>query len=96
MKMDFMSSLEKETYDDKVGETMSKSDYRPLLDGKDGAKGSGERNGQWGGGSWLGWGERRVLVMNVQIFILYFFPMFALTTSVWGRTWTLHPRCTVE
>ncbi|XP_030220081.1 microtubule-associated protein 4 isoform X5 [Gadus morhua] len=41
MKMDFMSSLEKETYDDKVGETMSKSDYRPLLDGKDGAKGSG-------------------------------------------------------
>ncbi|KAJ3594900.1 hypothetical protein NHX12_004205 [Muraenolepis orangiensis] len=41
MKMDFMSSLEKESYDDKVGETMSKSDYRPLLDGKDGGKSSG-------------------------------------------------------
>ncbi|CAL8278038.1 unnamed protein product [Lota lota] len=40
MKMDFMSSLEKESYDDKVGETMAKSDYRPLLDGKDGAKSS--------------------------------------------------------
>ncbi|KAJ4936572.1 hypothetical protein JOQ06_001161 [Pogonophryne albipinna] len=35
MKRDFVASLEKESYDDKVGETVSKSDYRPLLDGKD-------------------------------------------------------------
>lgn len=35
LKRDFMASLEKESYDDKVGETVSKSDYRPLLDGKD-------------------------------------------------------------
>lgn len=35
VKRDFMSSLEKEGYDDKVGESVSKSDYRPLLDGKD-------------------------------------------------------------
>ncbi|XP_071348040.1 microtubule-associated protein tau-like isoform X3 [Trachinotus anak] len=35
LKRDFMSTLEKESYDDKVGETVSKSDYRPLLDGKD-------------------------------------------------------------
>ncbi|XP_019724829.1 microtubule-associated protein 4-like [Hippocampus comes] len=41
MKRDFMSALEKESYDDKVGETMTKSDYRPLLDGKDGKSGLG-------------------------------------------------------
>ncbi|XP_051943690.1 microtubule-associated protein 4 isoform X2 [Hippocampus zosterae] len=41
MKRDFMSALEKESYDDKVGETMTKSDYRPLLDGKDGKNGLG-------------------------------------------------------
>uniref|UniRef100_A0A3Q1G6M2 Microtubule-associated protein 4-like n=1 Tax=Acanthochromis polyacanthus TaxID=80966 RepID=A0A3Q1G6M2_9TELE len=35
LKRDFVASLEKESYDDKVGETVSKSDYRPLLDGKD-------------------------------------------------------------
>uniref|UniRef100_A0A3B4AZU1 Uncharacterized protein n=1 Tax=Periophthalmus magnuspinnatus TaxID=409849 RepID=A0A3B4AZU1_9GOBI len=35
LKRDFMSTLEKEHYDDKVGETVAKSDYRPLLDGKD-------------------------------------------------------------
>uniref|UniRef100_A0A3B5ALJ4 Microtubule-associated protein n=1 Tax=Stegastes partitus TaxID=144197 RepID=A0A3B5ALJ4_9TELE len=35
LKRDFVASLEKEGYDDKVGETVSKSDYRPLLDGKD-------------------------------------------------------------
>uniref|UniRef100_A0A665X421 Microtubule-associated protein 4 n=1 Tax=Echeneis naucrates TaxID=173247 RepID=A0A665X421_ECHNA len=35
LKRDFMASLEKESYDDKVGETVSKSDYRPLVDGKD-------------------------------------------------------------
>ncbi|TNN51352.1 Microtubule-associated protein 4 [Liparis tanakae] len=36
LKRDFVASLEKESYDDQVGETVSKSDYRPLLDGKDG------------------------------------------------------------
>ncbi|XP_037131880.1 microtubule-associated protein 4-like isoform X1 [Syngnathus acus] len=41
IKRDFMSALEKESYDDKVGETMTKSDYRPLLDGKDGKSGLG-------------------------------------------------------
>ncbi|XP_041848060.1 microtubule-associated protein 4 [Melanotaenia boesemani] len=35
LKRDFVASLEKESYDDKVGETVSKSDYRPLVDGKD-------------------------------------------------------------
>ncbi|XP_037538053.1 microtubule-associated protein 4 [Nematolebias whitei] len=35
LKKDFVASLEKESYDDKVGETVSKADYRPLLDGKD-------------------------------------------------------------
>ncbi|XP_056913447.1 microtubule-associated protein 4-like isoform X9 [Takifugu flavidus] len=35
LKRDFVATLEKEAYDDKVGETVSKSDYRPLLDGKD-------------------------------------------------------------
>ncbi|XP_071348044.1 microtubule-associated protein tau-like isoform X7 [Trachinotus anak] len=41
LKRDFMSTLEKESYDDKVGETVSKSDYRPLLDGKDTKSGPG-------------------------------------------------------
>nr|XP_019960762.1 PREDICTED: microtubule-associated protein 4-like isoform X4 [Paralichthys olivaceus] len=41
LKRDFMSSLEKESYDDKVAETVSKSDYRPLLDGKDTKSGPG-------------------------------------------------------
>lgn len=35
LKRDFVATLEKESYDDKVGESVSKSDYRPLLDGKD-------------------------------------------------------------
>lgn len=35
LKRDFVATLEKESFDDKVGETVSKSDYRPLLDGKD-------------------------------------------------------------
>ncbi|XP_062338221.1 microtubule-associated protein 4 isoform X7 [Osmerus eperlanus] len=41
LKRDFMSSLEKESYDDKVGETVAKTDYRPLVDGKDSKQGSG-------------------------------------------------------
>lgn len=41
LKRDFVASLEKEAYDDKVGETVSKSDYRPLLDGKD------PKSGEW-------------------------------------------------
>lgn len=35
LKRDFVATLEKESYDDKVGESVTKSDYRPLLDGKD-------------------------------------------------------------
>ncbi|XP_068195968.1 microtubule-associated protein 4-like [Antennarius striatus] len=41
LKRDFVAKLEKESYDDKVGETVSKSDYRPLLDGKDIKSGPG-------------------------------------------------------
>uniref|UniRef100_A0A8C4E1Q7 Microtubule-associated protein n=1 Tax=Dicentrarchus labrax TaxID=13489 RepID=A0A8C4E1Q7_DICLA len=41
LKRDFVATLEKESYDDKVGETVSKSDYRPLLDGKDAKSGPG-------------------------------------------------------
>ncbi|XP_061588840.1 microtubule-associated protein 4 isoform X2 [Cololabis saira] len=41
LKRDFVASLEKESYDDKVGETVPKSDYRPLLDGKDTKSGPG-------------------------------------------------------
>ncbi|KAG7455445.1 hypothetical protein MATL_G00256490 [Megalops atlanticus] len=32
VQMDFMSALEAESFDDKVGETVGKTDYRPLLD----------------------------------------------------------------
>uniref|UniRef100_A0A3P9K7B2 Microtubule-associated protein n=1 Tax=Oryzias latipes TaxID=8090 RepID=A0A3P9K7B2_ORYLA len=41
LKRDFVASLEKESFDDKVGEKVSKSDYRPLLDGKDTKSGPG-------------------------------------------------------
>ncbi|TKS80318.1 Microtubule-associated protein 4 [Collichthys lucidus] len=41
LKRDFVATLEKESYDDKVGETVSKSDYRPLVDGKDSKSGPG-------------------------------------------------------
>ncbi|XP_020486142.2 microtubule-associated protein 4 isoform X3 [Labrus bergylta] len=41
LKRDFVASLEKESFDDKVGESISKSDYRPLLDGKDMKSGQG-------------------------------------------------------
>ncbi|XP_028282754.1 microtubule-associated protein 4-like isoform X3 [Parambassis ranga] len=41
LKRDFVATLEKESFDDKVGETVSKSDYRPLLDGKDTKSGPG-------------------------------------------------------
>ncbi|KAM9350000.1 uncharacterized protein ABDE67_009724 [Symphorus nematophorus] len=41
LKRDFVATLEKESYDDKVGESVSKSDYRPLLDGKDTKSGPG-------------------------------------------------------
>ncbi|XP_036940744.1 microtubule-associated protein 4 isoform X3 [Acanthopagrus latus] len=41
LKRDFVATLEKESYDDKVGESVSKSDYRPLLDGKDPKSGPG-------------------------------------------------------
>ncbi|XP_034145601.1 microtubule-associated protein 4 isoform X2 [Esox lucius] len=43
-RREFVASLKKETFDDKVGETVGKSEYRPLLDGKEG-KGSGMMQG---------------------------------------------------
>ncbi|XP_027697924.1 microtubule-associated protein 4 isoform X7 [Vombatus ursinus] len=42
IKRDFMSTLEAETFDDVVGETVSKTDYIPLLDDDDGKTGSPE------------------------------------------------------
>ncbi|XP_045550099.1 microtubule-associated protein 4 isoform X7 [Salmo salar] len=48
VRRDFMASLEKETFDDKVGETVGKTDYRPLLDGKDGKGSSMMPRGQMG------------------------------------------------
>ncbi|XP_064848932.1 microtubule-associated protein 4-like isoform X6 [Oncorhynchus masou masou] len=50
VRRDFMASLEKETFDDKVGETVEKTDYRPLLDGKDGKGSSMKPGGQMGTG----------------------------------------------
>ncbi|XP_043117394.1 microtubule-associated protein 4 isoform X2 [Puntigrus tetrazona] len=51
LKRDFVAGLEAQTYDDKVGETVGKTDYRPLLDGMDGKReGSGFLSaGQTGG-----------------------------------------------
>ncbi|XP_028832309.1 microtubule-associated protein 4 isoform X2 [Denticeps clupeoides] len=49
LKRDFVASLQAESYDDKVGETVSKSDYRPLLDGKKEGTGSVmDMPDQWG------------------------------------------------
>lgn len=36
LKRDYVAKLEKESYHDEVGESVSKTDYRPLLDGKSG------------------------------------------------------------
>ncbi|KAF7644630.1 hypothetical protein LDENG_00218620 [Lucifuga dentata] len=41
LQRDFVAALDKDSYDDKVGETVTKSDYRPLLDGKDPKSGPG-------------------------------------------------------
>lgn len=38
LKRDFVAGLEAQTFDDKVGETVGKTDYRPLLDGMDGKR----------------------------------------------------------
>lgn len=38
LKRDFMASMDKDIYDKKGGETVSKSDYRPLVDEKDSTK----------------------------------------------------------
>ncbi|KAL0966131.1 hypothetical protein UPYG_G00291290 [Umbra pygmaea] len=48
VKRDFMASLEKEAFEDKVGETVGKTEYRPLLDGKDGKGSSMMPGGQIG------------------------------------------------
>ncbi|XP_050984866.1 microtubule-associated protein tau isoform X3 [Labeo rohita] len=45
LKRDFVAGLEAQTYDDKVGETVGKTEYRPLLDGMDGKK-EGQTGGQ--------------------------------------------------
>ncbi|XP_054870582.1 microtubule-associated protein 4 isoform X1 [Amphiprion ocellaris] len=50
LKRDFVASLEKDSYDDKVGETVSKSDYRPLLDGKDTKSSPGMMSSMMSGG----------------------------------------------
>ncbi|XP_056600152.1 microtubule-associated protein 4 isoform X3 [Triplophysa dalaica] len=38
LKRDFVAGLEAQTFDDKVGETVGKTEYRPLLDGIDGKR----------------------------------------------------------
>lgn len=38
LKRDFVAGLEAQTFDDKVGETVGKTEYRPLLDGMDGKR----------------------------------------------------------
>ncbi|XP_053738461.1 microtubule-associated protein 4-like isoform X3 [Synchiropus splendidus] len=50
LKRDFVDALSKESYDDKVGETVTKSDYRPLLDGKDNKSGPGMMSSMFSGG----------------------------------------------
>ncbi|XP_077591694.1 uncharacterized protein LOC144209324 isoform X7 [Stigmatopora nigra] len=42
---DFVAQLEAETYDDKIGETVCKTDYIPLLDNDDASAGSAVENG---------------------------------------------------
>nr|XP_005171300.1 microtubule-associated protein 4 isoform X2 [Danio rerio] len=50
MKRDFVAGLEAQSFDDKVGETVGKTDYRPLLDGMDGKReGSGFMSASPGG-----------------------------------------------
>ncbi|XP_056331490.1 microtubule-associated protein tau isoform X3 [Danio aesculapii] len=51
MKRDFVAGLEAQSFDDKVGETVGKTDYRPLLDGMDGKReGSGFMSASQTGG----------------------------------------------
>ncbi|XP_051985375.1 microtubule-associated protein 4 isoform X2 [Xyrauchen texanus] len=46
LKRDFVAGLEAQSFDDKVGETVGKTEYRPLLDGMDGKReGSGFMSG---------------------------------------------------
>ncbi|XP_077083306.1 uncharacterized protein map4l isoform X6 [Siphateles boraxobius] len=49
LKRDFVAGLEAQTFDDKVGETVGKTDYRPLLDGMDGKREGFMSAGQIGG-----------------------------------------------
>nr|XP_055059839.1 mucin-2 [Misgurnus anguillicaudatus] len=46
LKRDFMAELEAQTFDDKVGETVGKTEYRPLVDGME-----GKREGRFKGDS---------------------------------------------
>lgn len=57
LKRDFVATLEKDSYDDKVGESISKSDYRPLLDGKD------TKSGEWPAAH----EEEVMLLLNVML-----------------------------
>ncbi|XP_073731919.1 uncharacterized protein map4l isoform X2 [Misgurnus anguillicaudatus] len=51
LKRDFMAELEAQTFDDKVGETVGKTEYRPLVDGMEGKReGSGFMSGGQTGG----------------------------------------------
>ncbi|XP_065132340.1 uncharacterized protein map4l isoform X1 [Paramisgurnus dabryanus] len=51
LKRDFMAELEAQTFDDKVGETCGKTEYRPLVDGMEGKReGSGFMSGGQTGG----------------------------------------------
>lgn len=61
LKRDFVATLEKDSYDDKVGETISKSDYRPLLDGKD------TKSGEWPAAVVHGHEEEVMLLLNVML-----------------------------
>lgn len=61
LKRDFVATLEKDSYDDKVGETISKSDYRPLLDGKD------TKSGEWPAAFVHRHEEEVMLLLNVML-----------------------------
>lgn len=61
LKRDFVATLDKDSYDDKVGESISKSDYRPLLDGKD------TKSGEWPAAFVHRHEEEVMLLLNVML-----------------------------
>ncbi|XP_030628950.1 microtubule-associated protein 4 [Chanos chanos] len=70
LKRDFVAGLEAESFDDKVGETVGKADFRPLMDGMDGKReGSGFMSGaQIGGQRQDPQGEHRSSPLGQQAF----------------------------